>query len=51
MNTVRQQITETGNRLRPYHAAEIPISKAAAPATVEFVASMIAGNVITDKVT
>ena len=50
-NTTRQQMTETGNRLRPAHADTMPTTKATAPAIGEDVASSIAGNVITAKVT
>ena len=42
---------ETGKRPRPNHAAMMPSARAIAPAMGDDVASVIAGNVITARVT
>ncbi len=42
---------ETGKRPRPNHAAMMPSARAMAPATGDDVASVIAGKVITARVT
>ena len=44
-------MTETGNKDNPAQAAMIPITSATAPARGLFVASRIAGKVITASVT
>ena len=51
INTTTQQITDTGNNDNPAHAAIIPVTSATAPARGLFVASVIAGKVITARVT
>ena len=51
MNTMRQAMTETANRLAPRHARMIANTKAIAPPTGDAVASIIAGNVIAANVT
>ena len=50
-NTTIHAITDTWNKLRPNHASRIAATNAMAAATGFWVAVMIAGNVITDKVT
>lgn len=47
MNTVRQESTATVNRLRPHQDRMIPTMRARTPAIGLFVASVMAGNVIT----
>ncbi len=49
--TTRQLIIETGKSPKPNHAATIPETSAATPAMGHWVASIIAGNVITASVT
>ncbi len=51
MKTIIQHITDTGNKPKPIQAAIIPKTNEHAPAIGEPVASMIAGNVMTDRVT
>ncbi len=46
-----QQTVATGNNPAPNRERIIPTIKAANPATGDCVASMIAGNVITERVT
>ena len=46
-----QQAHATGNKLAPRSDKIIPVPKAMNPATGDCVASMIAGNVITERVT
>ena len=51
INTVRQDRTATVNRLLPNQASRIPTTRANAPATGFLVASIMAGKVITARVT
>lgn len=51
IKTTAQQDTDTENNPAPNHAAAMPMISAAAPATGDWVASRIAGNVITASVT
>ena len=51
ISTTRQQMIETGKRPRPNHAAMMPSAKAMAPAIGDDVASVMAGKVITARVT
>ncbi len=51
MNTVTQQKIETCKRLLPYHAVMTPTIRAANPDITLFVALIMAGNVITARVT
>ncbi len=44
-------MTDTGKRPNPNHAAMMPSARAIAPASGDDVASVIAGNVITARVT
>ena len=50
-STVTQHSTATSTILTPFHAAAMPTPSAAAPASGFWVASSIAGKVITDSVT
>ena len=50
-STTRQQMMETGKRPRPNQAAMMPSAKAIAPASGDDVASVMAGKVITARVT
>ncbi len=51
MKTVEQHITETANKPNPLHAEMIPATNDTSPIPGHEVASIMAGNVITDKVT
>ena len=51
MNTVAQQRSDTGKSPSPHHEHAMPTSMAAAPATGDCVACMMAGKVITESVT
>lgn len=51
INTTTQHDTDTLKRLAPRHAAMIPTTNAQAPAIGACVASIMAGNVMTDNVT
>ena len=51
ISTTRQQMMETGKRPRSNQAAMMPSAKAMAPAIGDDVASVMAGNVITARVT
>ena len=51
MKTVMQPAIATGNSPAPNHAAAIHTMRAAAPATGDWVASMMAGKVMTARVT
>ena len=50
-NTSTQQITDTGNNPAPHQAARMPTASAAAPEMGVWVASMMAGKVMTASVT
>ena len=50
-NTLTQQAEATMNRFPPNQAQIMPATRAPTPAIGEFVASMIAGNVMTASVT
>jgi len=49
--TTTQQMMDTGKRPAPHRAATIPAARAKAPAAGDWVASTMAGNVITASVT
>ena len=50
-STTRQQMIDTGKRPRPNHAAMMPRISAKVPASGDDVASVMAGKVITARVT
>lgn len=50
-NTIRQQEADTLNRLAPYQESAMPVMRASSPAIGVWVASMMAGNVMTESVT
>ena len=51
MNTTAQQAQATGKRPAPKKERTIPATSAITPATGDWVASTIAGKVITERVT
>ena len=51
MNTTMQEQTATPKRLTPKYASRTPATRAASPDHMLLVASIIAGNVITARVT
>ena len=51
MSTVMQQTAATPSSLTPSHAAKMPAAKATAPASGDWVVSIIAGKVMTARVT
>lgn len=50
-NTIREHIVATGNSPKPHQAAKTPTISARIPATGYSVASIMAGKVITARVT
>ena len=50
-NTTMQQMTDTGNRPSPRHAAMIPVTSANSPGSGDSVACVMAGNVMMASVT
>ena len=49
--TIRQQAADTLNRLAPYQERAMPVIRASSPAMGAWVASMMAGKVMTARVT
>ena len=50
-NTTTQQSTETGKSPAPFHAATMPAARATPPAMGDWVALVMAGKVMTARVT